>query len=191
MAATKTAGELLDTAQRFVQHRGFNAFSYKDLASEVGIRTASIHYHFPAKADLGKALMARYRVALDTTLAKLDASNRSPKAKLKQFIGFYRATQGMGAICVCGSLAADLETLPEGVRDEVTDYIKGSESWIAKTIKAGVDAGDFEPDLSPTAVAASLLAGLQGALILSRARDGAPEVLNSVEKSFFLTLAAS
>ena len=55
-----TRTQLLDVAQRLVQARSYNAFSFKDLAAEIGIRTASIHYHFRTKGDLGVALMQRY-----------------------------------------------------------------------------------------------------------------------------------
>ena len=86
MSATDTATKLLDAAQHFVQTRGFNAFSYKDLAAAVGIRTASIHYHFPTKGDLGAALMQRYTDELAGVLTKIDGSSRTAKAKLKNFI---------------------------------------------------------------------------------------------------------
>jgi len=48
-----TAERILDIAQDLIQRRGFNAFSYHDIAAPMGIRKASIHYHFPSKADLG------------------------------------------------------------------------------------------------------------------------------------------
>lgn len=188
MGSNKTADELLDTAQHLVQERGFNAFSYKDLAEQVGIRAASIHYHFPAKTDLGVAMMARCSQQLRRALAELDASEKSPRTKLMDFIGFYRKTEEVGAICVFGSMATDLKTLPKSVRDEVSSYIQISEAWIVEAIEAGVRSGHFEPAGTPQGAAACLLAGLQGALILARAMDRAPEILDNVEASFFRSL---
>ena len=51
-----TYDRLLDVAQNMVQTNGFNAFSYGGLSRTVGIKTSSIHYHFPNKEDLGEAL---------------------------------------------------------------------------------------------------------------------------------------
>ena len=55
-----TRTSLLDSAEQAVRQRGYNGFSYADLAREIGIRKASIHHHFPTKADLGLALIERY-----------------------------------------------------------------------------------------------------------------------------------
>lgn len=181
-ADTKTA--LLDTAQRFVQEKGFNAFSYKDLAEEVGIRTASIHYHFPAKFDLARALMVRYIAGLEEALRAIEEEVESPRERLEAFVALYRATQERDAICLCGSLAADLETLPPEVASEVSAYLVRSETWIERTLRDGVGSGDFRQDLDPTQAAAGLISGLQGALILSRGRSGI-DPLTSVAEAFF------
>ena len=50
-----TYNQILELANKYIQKVGFNAFSYSDLANEIGIKKASIHYHFPSKTDLGIA----------------------------------------------------------------------------------------------------------------------------------------
>ena len=183
-----TASQLLDAAQRLVQQRGFNAFSYKDLATAVGIRTASIHYHFPAKADLGQALMARYRADLDAALADIDTRQRTQRSRLRAFIGLYKATQDEGAICLCGSLASDLATLPETIHGEVASYLETSEGWLRARLEDGVAAGEFRLGTSAARTAASLLASLQGALILARAQGDGTQALRDVEATFLASL---
>jgi len=69
MSDSVTAAKILDSAERLVQTRGFNAFSYADIATELRLRKASIHYHFPSKADLGRRLLARYEAAFCGMLA--------------------------------------------------------------------------------------------------------------------------
>ena len=91
MTPPETTTLLLNTAQGLIQTRGFNAFSYKDLAEAVGIRTASIHYHFPAKAELGVALMERYIADLNQALENIDRSGRTPQGKAK---GLHQALHG-------------------------------------------------------------------------------------------------
>ena len=191
MTSEETPNKLLDAAQTLIQERGYNSFSYKDLAEDVGIRTASIHYHFPGKASLGLALMERYVERLHLTLAAIDGSSRTNKAKLKSFIKLYTDTEARGAICLCGSLASDRETLPEDLQAAVRTYIESSEAWIASTVRAGVRDGEFAYTGRPADAAASLLSSLQGGLILSRARGGTQSLLATLQRVFLRTLESA
>jgi TetR/AcrR family transcriptional repressor of nem operon len=188
MKAKDTATELLNKAQQLVQERGFNAFSYKDLAEAVGIRTASIHYHFPSKADLGVALMERYTDELNRALLVIDEGPGNAKSKLEQFIALYSHTEACGAICLCGSLASDRETLSPELQESVTGYLERSEAWLASTLTTGAERGDFTLPGEASDLAASLLSSLQGGLILSRARGSRP-MLSIVEQVFLRSLA--
>lgn len=190
MSKNDTATQLLDSAQALIQIRGFNAFSYKDLAESVGIRTASIHYHFPAKADLGVALMQRYLEGLDGALTTIDRNARSARAKLKSFIQLYGDTESCGAICLCGSLASDRETLSPVLQELVCAYIEKSQRWVIAAIKAGVKSGEFELMDKPTDLATTLLSSLQGGLIMSRALGGSA-VLSSIQRVFLRSLGGT
>ena len=191
MKMNETATQLMDAAQGLVQSRGYNAFSYKDLAASVGIRTASIHYHFPAKADLGVALMQRYLGGLDETLGKIDRAKITSRAKLKRFIKLYSETEACGAICLCGSLASDYETLTPELREAVGEYLTRSEQWVTKVIDQGIADGEFDFAGKPADAATSLLSSLQGALILSRAKSGTTSSLNAVQRVFMETIGAA
>ena len=169
MAGEDTKTKLLDVAQGLIQSRGYNAFSFRDLAATVGIRTASIHYHFPSKADLGVALMQRYTSELDEALREIDASGGGAAERLEGFIELYGQTEHHQRICLCGSLAADRDTLPPELRDLVQRYLARSEAWAAATIAAGARDGVF--DAEPGRAAALLVASLQGGLIVARGLD--------------------
>ena len=188
MKANDTATQLLDTAQRLVQERGYNAFSYKDLAEAVGIRTASIHYHFPSKAHLGVAMVERYTNDLNEGLSAIDRDAPSNATKLKEFIALYSKTEASGAICLCGSLASDRETLPAELQDAVSRYLERSETWLTSTLAQGAEQGEFKLSNDAADLAASLLSSLQGGLILARSRDARP-MLAIVEKVFLSSLA--
>lgn len=183
MAKADTREALLDLAQELVQSRGFNAFSFKDLAREVGIRTPSVHYHFETKADLGVALMRRYREDFEDALARFD-SRRTARARLRALVDLYRDTGESGLACLCGSLAADIQTLPEALRPEITGYLERTETWIAQQIRAGRESGEFEPGASDRDLAILLVSGLQGALFLGRAQEDTSG-LNRVERAFW------
>ena len=191
MTASDTAAQLLDEAQGLIMARGYNAFSYKDLAAAVGIRTASIHYHFPTKGDLGVALMQRYVAGLDGALERIDRGSRSASAKIKAFVKLYAETESAGAICLCGSLASDIETLPPELQEVVHDYLARSEKWLAGVIAAGIDEGELRYAGRPADAAATLLSSLQGGLILSRARSARTSTLTTVQRVFLELLDAA
>src|SRR5688572_3574611 len=84
-----TAERILDSAERLVQSRGFNGFSYADVAAELGITRASLHYHFPGKAELGQALIGRYAARFAHALEEIDARGGDAPAKLAAYARIY------------------------------------------------------------------------------------------------------
>src|SRR3954470_9665567 len=82
-----TAERILDSAERLVQSRGFNGFSYADVAAELRVTKASLHYHFPGKAELGEALIARYAARFAEALEQIDAGGGDAPAKLAAYAG--------------------------------------------------------------------------------------------------------
>ena len=184
--ASETATKLLDEAQALIQRRGYNGFSYRDLATAIGIKTASIHYHFPTKADLGAALIERYLQGLEASLTRIEREEGSARARLEAFVALYRQTEAAGAICLCGSLASDHETLAPEVQGAVGAYLDRSEAWVREQLEAGDAAGELTCS-EPASAAALLLSSLQGGLILARARGA--HLLQDLERSFFASLS--
>ena len=187
MPTQDTATRLLDAAQELIQTRGYNAFSYKDLSEQIGIRTASIHYHFPAKSDLGAKLMERYCEALEQDLAKIEAKHAQVTPRLRAFVGLYKASEKECAICLCGSMASDWETLTPEVQALVSRYLDSSEAWIAKQIRAGCASGELHFEGNPREASATFVASLQGALLLARAHQKT-NVLAKVQATLLASL---
>lgn len=178
--------QILDLAQSMIQERGYNAFSFRDLAREVGIKTASVHYHFPSKGELGEQVMHRYLEGLESKLAEWERLP-SHRPRLEAFIASYRDTGARGAVCLCGSMASDIQTLDGPIRAPIQRYLERSSAWVSQQIRGGQAAGEFRSEAQADGVAKGLVAGLQGALILSRAQaDDA--LLDSVEQGFFAQL---
>src|SRR5437588_7137125 len=103
----RTAERILDIAERLVQLRGFNNFSYADIAGELGITKASLHYHFPGKAQLGQALVTRYAERFCEALARIDDELPDARAKLEAYTGLYAEVLRGKRMCMCGVLAAE------------------------------------------------------------------------------------
>jgi len=169
MAPSDTQAVLLDAAQELVQVRGYNAFSFRDLAERVGIKSASIHYYFPSKGDLCRALLVRYRQRFNAALADIDRRGRGPRRKLKSYTQLFHDTLEMGnRMCLCGMLAADLETLPPQVLDELRGFFTDNQEWLAKVLTEGQETGKARFDGNAEAEARLIVSGLEGAMLVAR-----------------------
>lgn len=163
-----TAEQILDAAQQMVQTHGYNAFSYADLSAQVGIRKASIHYHFPSKSDLGKRLVARYRDTFRQKRDRIDRETDNPRLKLERYVQLYLDGLRDKRLCLCGMLAADFTTLPQAVREEVKSFFEENEAWLTVVLNEGCKAGVVRCDGLAEVEAQLLLAGLQGAMLVAR-----------------------
>ena len=107
----RTSERILDVAERLVQTRGFNNFSYADIAKELGITTASLHYHFRGKAELGQALITRYRDRFGEALGRIDREVPEPRAKLEAYADLYA-----GVLASFATYAVGFAARPVNVR---------------------------------------------------------------------------
>ena len=165
---TKT--QLLDAAERTVRERGYDGFSYADLAAAVGIRKASIHYHFPTKADLAKALVARYREVNRAFRQEVGATTDDAATRLKRYLAHYRAALGGGdMLCLCVSLAISPDRLSEHAREELNGFHRDSIEWLEAVFEAAQEQGSLAHAADPLTEATGLLALVEGAQLLARA----------------------
>jgi TetR/AcrR family transcriptional regulator, transcriptional repressor for nem operon len=170
--------QLLDVAQRLLQTRGYNGFSYRDLSREVGIRTASIHYHFPTKPDLAVALVRRYREAIGEAMADIAVTRKTAADRLDATVRLYTDTLNNEArICICAALAGEYWSLPREVQNELRRLISDSEKWIARFLAEGRSRGEIKRG-EPSSLARLWYAALQGALLV--ARTGTSDTLREV-----------
>jgi TetR/AcrR family transcriptional repressor of nem operon len=163
-----TAMRVLDVAERLVQVRGYNGFSYADVAAELQVTKAALHYHFASKAALGAALIDRYCDRLAASLTALAAAERSAPARLRGYAALYRNMLDEERLCLCGMLAAEYQTLPQAMRSAVIRFFTRNEAWLAKVLADGAAAGEIQLACSATDAAVALVAGLEGAMLVTR-----------------------
>lgn len=166
--ARHTVTEILDTAERLVQVRGFNAFSYADIAAELDVTKASLHYHFASKAELGRALIERYSERFGRALAKIDGAGGDANAKLAAYAEIYAGVLRDHRMCLCGMLAADYDTLPQPMREAVVDFFDRNEAWLTRVLEEGERAGTLQLSGSAVEAAQALVSGLEGAMLIAR-----------------------
>ena len=173
--------QILDLAQSLIQTRGYNAMSYRHLADEIGIKTSSIHYYFPAKEDLGRALMARYRETIKGALAQIDSDTNDPSLKIERYAELFANSVRSGCICLGGMLATDLMTLPQGVQTEVKKFFSENEAWLSSVLNAGRKSGQFTFEGSPKNKAETIFSTLEGAMIAARLFNDEKRLLSAAQ----------
>jgi TetR/AcrR family transcriptional repressor of nem operon len=176
-----TADRILDTAERLVQVRGFNAFSYADISEALGIQKASLHHHFATKGDLGLALLSRYRQVFREALSEIEATSSGAVVRLERYAELYGSVLRKKRMCLCGMLAADFATLPKGMRESVAAFFAENEAWLIRILNEGRQAGvlEFAGEAGP--MAASFVSAFEGAMLVARVR-GNPDHFDSVAK---------
>ena len=163
-----TASRILDVAERLVQVRGFNGFSYADIAAELQITKAALHYHFASKADLSEALIARYADRFMGALASLDTGHGTARAKLDAYAGLYLQVLRNRKMCLCGMLAAEYQTLPQPMQDAVIRFFDQNESWLESVLEQGRADGSLHFAGSARDTARMIAGGLEGAMLIAR-----------------------
>ena len=170
--STTGAPAILDVAEGLVQRKGFNGFSYSDVAAELHVTRASIHYHFAGKADLGEALITRYGARFNDALAEIGRGVDDERDKLAAYAELYAGVLADDRMCLCGMLAAEYETLPDGMQRAVERFFADNERWLEAVLETGRTRGTLAFD-GPAADAAGLiLSGLEGAMLVARPFGG-------------------
>lgn len=165
-----TRDALLDCAERAARARGYDGFSYADLASEIGIRKASIHHHFPTKADLALDLMRRYRERFIHTLGEVARDQPRGADRIRGFLDMYRHALGGGAsACLCVMFSAGREALSDPVLAELNRFHADALAWLADAFDRARADGSIEGLGEPMAEASACLALVEGAQLMARA----------------------
>jgi TetR/AcrR family transcriptional repressor of nem operon len=183
-----TAVRILDIAEELLQARGFNGFSYADIAAEVGITKAALHYHFPGKADLGLALITRYAERFTESLAGLDGADATPVDRLAAYARLYDQVLHRGKMCLCGMLAAEYQTLPAPMQAAVAGFFEANENWLEKVLEEGRQDASLRFTGTARETARLVVACLEGAMLIARpSRDS--DRVQSVAASLLADLA--
>jgi TetR/AcrR family transcriptional repressor of nem operon len=175
------AGEIIARARTLLASGGYNGFSYADISASVGISKASIHHHFPGKAELVQTVVRLYREEARKGLAALESQVSDPLAQLQAYTGYWEAciADGSSSFCVCAMLAAELPSIPELVADEVRGHFCDLAAWLASVLERGAAKGVFRLRADPEPEAMALMATVHGAMLSARAL-GDPEVFATI-----------
>jgi TetR/AcrR family transcriptional repressor of nem operon len=177
-----TRARIVDLVEALIMERGFNAISYGDVAEQIGIRRASVHYYFPTKADLGLAVIARYIAKLEAAITPVE---RLPDAAsgvaFENFLGTFASVAASAKrVCLGGVLGVEFETLPPAMQAEVRRFYNTAQSWLSALLERGRVAGAFAFAGSGEEVARTIMSTLEGALIIGRALEEPKQVAMAI-----------
>lgn len=171
--ANNTASKLVAGAAQLVMRRGYNGFSYADLAERFGIRKASIHHHFPSKVDLVVAVVEHARSAIRMQIAALDEGTPVAMDQLDAYTGYWERciTDQTAPFCLAAILAAELPSLPPEIAVSVRGHFADLSHWVEQVLALGVKQGSMRLAASPAIEAESFIASVYGAMLSARAFD--------------------
>ena len=159
---------ILAAARRTAQARGYGGLNFRDLAADVGIKAASIHYYFPSKADLGAAVARRYREDSETALEALSAETQDPVTSLRRYPDMFRnALENDNRMCLVGFMSAEYDDLPDTVKNEIQAFTDVHVAWLSQQLSAAslAAAGESVPR------ARAIFAAVAGAQLMARSRS--------------------
>lgn len=187
-----TPDQILACARGLIVAGGYNGFSYANIAEVVGIRKASIHHHFPAKADLVRALVVQHRQNTEAGVGKLQAAIGDPLELLRAYAKYWQSCiEDMSVpFCVCALLAGELPVLPEEVVVEVRAYFRFLSGWIAAVFEQGQQQGAISLSNAAKTEAEAFMAMLHGAMLSARAY-GSADVFATVTEAHLARLTTA
>ena len=189
----KTAAAIADTFLGLVMERGYNAVSYADLAKLLGIRTASIHYHFPSKSDLGLAVLRRYGQGFFETITPPSPGDRhSYQNAFDDLMAPIKAvSETEGASCLMGVLGAEYQSLSPPLQTEVNAFFTRQQAFLETLLEEGRTAGAFAFPGSAAAMARLIASALQGAILIKKARQDPAHVDSIIASLRAMVMAGS
>ncbi|HTH99520.1 MAG TPA: TetR/AcrR family transcriptional regulator [Acidisoma sp.] len=170
MTGHETKEKIMEAGRLTVQAHGYMGLSFRELAKDVGIKTASIHYYFPTKGALGGALAERYTRDFSDYLEGLLESGLDPTTCIAKYTDVFRNTLlNENRMCLGGIMAAEHEELPVEVQVEVVKFSEMNARWLAKALSRLDSDGPTSEDITNRALA--IFAAIQGAQLVARGRD--------------------
>ena len=175
----ETRTKILNSAQRLIQTRSFEGFSFQDIADEVGIRKASLYHHFDSKDAVAIAVLKR---GADWVTGQLDATKElAPPERLERYFDLFHDLHGKAErMCPGGSFASVFGAVSPAVQRALRAFTKMHLDWLEGVVREGAALGAFEiGEQAPRDVALQIFSSVQGALLTGRLTAD-PGVLDAV-----------
>ncbi len=179
-----TRQKIVVIADQLIRAKGYNAFSYAGIASTLNIKNAAIHYHFPTKAALGKAVIIASREKFRQNTLAWTSFNAYDQ--IVAFIDMYSKNSKNNCICFMGALGSSFNTLPEEMQTELSAAHKEITIWLINTLEQGKKKNELVFENSPEKMSDLITSGMLASLILDRVSN--QNVIQNVRQTLLFGL---
>lgn len=169
--STTTRSQLLAEAEQLIRRIGYAAFSYAHLTERIGIRKASIHYHFPTKQELAEEVVDQAMARFTVALAEIEAGTTAAGARLDAYSLLFLAGANENLRPLCCALSAELGVLPEAIQEKTRRYFQIHLDWLVRVVEAGKAAGEIRWAGDARGLAELILTTLEGGSLVARAQQ--------------------
>ena len=193
MSRISNRDKILTNGLQVVLERGYVGASVRDIVEAAGVPQGSFTNHFASKEAFSLEVLDLYfansRLVIGETLRN-DAL--PPLKRLRAYVD-----ASISAIrkhdtkngCLVGNFAAEASDHSEIIRKRLSDIYAELREAVAYCLKAAVKAGELPKNLKISEVADFIVAGLQGAFLVSKVeRDLA--FAENFKKTLFSTVLA-
>jgi TetR/AcrR family transcriptional regulator, transcriptional repressor for nem operon len=160
-----TREKILELGENLIRTKGYNAFSYQDISSELGIKNAAVHYYFPSKENLGTSIVKTNILRFEEMVDNMHSRKFDEWQQMDTFIKIYVKSHREQKKCLVGSLSPDYSTLNESTQTELKRMVEIIIKWLSELLAQGktknVFAFNDDPESKALAIFSSLVASLQ------------------------------
>jgi AcrR family transcriptional regulator len=165
-----TREKIIELGENLIRTKGYNAFSYQDISSELGIKNAAIHYYFPSKENLGTSIVKTNIQRFEEMTGNMQSRGFDEWHQLETFIKIYTKSHREQKRCIVGSLGPDINSLSAQTVAELKRMSEIILKWLTDTLVSGRQKGLFafseEPEIKALLMLSSLVASLQLARLI-------------------------
>jgi len=166
-----TREKIIELGENLIRTKGYNAFSYQDISTELGIKNAGVHYYFPSKENLGTSIVKTNIQRFEEMVNNMHSRGFDEWQQLDTFIKIYIKSHREQKLCIIGSLGPDINTLSESTRIEMVKMTEIILNWLTNLLSTGKEKKVFKFNDEPKNKAAVILSSLVASLQLSRIMD--------------------
>lgn len=162
-----TREKILELGENLIRTKGYNAFSYQDISSELGIKNAAVHYYFPSKENLGTSIVKTNIQRFEEMVDNMHSRNFDEWQQLESFIKIYVKSHREQKKCLVGSLSPDYNTLSDTTKQELKRMIDMILKWLSELLETGNAKQIFKFTEDSTSRAITIFSSLVASLQLS------------------------
>lgn len=167
-----TREKIMELGEDLILTQGYNAFSYQDISSELGIKNAAIHYYFPSKENLGTSIVKNNIQRFEEMIENLHSCNFDEWHQMETFLRIYSKSNREQKVCILGSLGPEFNTLSESTKKELQKMTDIIINWLSTLLVEGREKGFFafngDPRNRAFLILSAMVAGLQLARIMDK-----------------------